>query len=489
MAGKTTRVVKADIVIIGGGGSGLAAAAGALEKGAKNIVILEKYAKLGGNAVNPGGIFGTDTDLERRMGIDARKDDVFKKSMDYAHWKTNARLVRTLINRSGDTIKWLEGKGITFVDLVAHFHNQIPNTYHVAGGEGRTGTQIVRVLSKQCQESPDVRIFFNTSAKKIIRSAKGSVSGVIAAGKTEGEIRIDTKSVIICTGGFAGNEKLIKQYDLSYSQKEVPPSGIPHQGDGVRMGTEIGAALDGMVVFEWGGFFAATGALSSFIRRYDMVWINKKGERYFDESMPISTEVANAVYRQPGRIIYCLFDENIKKSNLEKVLTSYEVVFLGANNETPDNFPAKIERDLKLCNRNGTGKISRNWSEIADWMGIKPAILKSTVDEYNSFCDHGYDETFNKERYYLTPLRKPPFYALRCGLKMTAIHGGIKINHRMEALDKEDEPIPGLYAAGIETGATEWDSYNMGISGHAFGFAINSGRIAGEEASKYAAKG
>jgi fumarate reductase flavoprotein subunit len=475
----------ADIVIVGGGGSGLAAAAAALEKGATSIIIVEKLSKLGGNAVNPGGIFGADTDLERRLGQDVRKDDAFRKCMDYAHWKINGRLVRTLIERSSDTIRWLEGKGITFVDLVAHYHNQVPNAYHVAAGPGRTGAQVVQALSKQCNESSAVRILCNTPAMELLRNGRGAVAGVVARTKEGKSVSINAKSVIVCTGGFAGNEALIKKYDPSYNKKEIPPAGIPHQGDGVRMASEIGAALDGMVVYEWGGFFAGTAAMTIIARRYDTIWINKKGERYFDEGMPISAEMANALCRQPGRVMYCLFDEGIKKSNLAQVLTSYEVLLLGSNNETPDSFPEKIERDLKTCVKNGSAKISRSWKEIAEWTGIKPAVLKATVEDYNSFCDRGHDDYFAKDRLYLTPLRKPPYYAMRCTLRMTAIHGGIKINHRMEALDKEDDPIPGLYAAGIETGATEWDSYNMGVSGHAFGFAINSGRIAGEEAVKY----
>jgi fumarate reductase flavoprotein subunit len=121
-------------------------------------------------------------------------------------------------------------------------------------------------------------------------------------------------------------------------------------------------------------------------------------------------------------------------------------------------------------------------------MGVKPMVLKNTVDEYNSFCDRGHDAVFVKNRLFLTPLRNPPYYALKCGVALTTTHGGIKINERMEALNKEDEPIPGLYAAGVETGATDWDSYNMWLSGHSFGFTINSGRIAGEEAAEYVAK-
>lgn len=481
------KTIKADITIIGGGGSGLAAAVGALEKGAKSILILEKYAKLGGNAVNPGGIFGADTALERRLGQDVHADDAFRKMMDYAHWKLNGALVRALINRSTDTISWLESKGLKFVDLVAHFRNQVPNAYHVVEGPDRTGTAVVKVLSRECEQSKAVRILLKTEAQKLVTDNHGRVTGVIARDENGNPVKITSKSVIVCTGGFSGNEALINKYDPTYSKKEVPPAGIPQNGDGIRMASEIGAALDGMLVFEWGGFFADSPVLTVIARRCQNVWINKKGRRYYDESMPISAEMANALYRQPGRVMYCLFDELVMQQFKNDGVTVYEGMFLGANKESADNFEQKIERDLKAGIAKGNIKKARSWKEIARWVGIEPAVFETTIAEYNSFCDRGHDDIFAKDRHFLQAIRKPPFYALKCGLRVTTMHGGIKINEKMEALDKNDDPIPGLYAAGIETGGTEWDSYNMGVSGHAFGFAINSGRIAGEEATKYVA--
>jgi fumarate reductase flavoprotein subunit len=93
------------------------------------------------------------------------------------------------------------------------------------------------------------------------------------------------------------------------------------------------------------------------------------------------------------------------------------------------------------------------------------------------------DALFAKDRHLLEPLRQPPYYAIKCGVDLTNARGGIKINHIMESLDKNDEPIP-----GFETGAKDWDSFNiMWPSGHAFGFTIISDRIAGEESAKYSA--
>jgi succinate dehydrogenase/fumarate reductase flavoprotein subunit len=90
-----------------------------------------------------------------------------------------------------------------------------------------------------------------------------------------------------------------------------------------------------------------------------------------------------------------------------------------------------------------------------------------------------------KDRRYLSPLRKPPYYGIQCGLNLMTTHGGIKVNHHMEVLDTKDKPIQGLYAAGVETGGTDSDTYDFHLTGHSFGFTVNSGRIVGETTAKF----
>ncbi len=478
--------LQADIVIIGGGGSGLTAAVAALGNSAEKIIILEKNGKLGGNAVNPSGIFAVNTDLQMRLGMDAYTDDAFRKAMDYAHWKVNGRLIRALVEKSGDTINWLEDKGMNFVTIVTHFPNQSPNTYHAARGPEVTGAQIVKLLSKELQESPSVCILCNTPAKKLFLDEQNKIAGVLAETKKWEEIKIDTKAVIVCTGGFSGNEKLIKKHDPFYNKDEVPSRGIPQQGDGIIMASEIGVALGGMFTYEWEPF-SVSDILTVIARRKVTIWINKKGVRFIDESILSPIEVANAMNLQPGKIMYSLFDEKIKGRMLSEGLTPFEELLIGIkfNSESIASFPQNAERALQTYAKVGGVMKSNSRDKIASWIGVEPEVLKAEIEEYNSFCDHGHDDVFAKDRHFLLPLRQPPYYALKCHIELTATHGGIKVNHRMEALNRNDDPIPGLYAAGNEMGATDWDSYNMALSGHAFGYAINSGRIAGEEAAKY----
>ena len=473
--------LQADIVVIGGGGAGLAAAVAAAEAGASNIILLEARRVPGGNAVFPVGIFAVESRIQKHLGIDARTDEVFKIAMKYAHWKINPRLVRALLDKSGDTIHWLESKGVKFAGVIPHHPNQVYAVFHISSRPGRTGSAIVKALRKNCTDL-GVRLLCQTRAKRLLTDEKGSVIGVLATTEDK-ELSIRAKSVIIATGGFAGNKELLKKYLPSYDEEGIHHQGILHKGDGLRLATEIGAATEGMVTLEMvGPAFAGPRSISPIVDRPNTIWVNKNGERFTDETVAfLFPEAANTVYRQPGKTSYTLFDERIKQGIIEEGFSSFEEIVLSIIR----SWPAGLDNDLRSQVDKGTVKISDSWGEIAGWIGIAPEVLQHTIDEYNSFCDRGHDEIFAKDRRYLMPLRTPPYYAIKCGIDLIATHGGIKVNHHMEVLNQQDIPICGLYAAGIETGGTDSDTYNIALSGHAFGFTINSGRIAGESAAKY----
>ena len=90
-----------------------------------------------------------------------------------------------------------------------------------------------------------------------------------------------------------------------------------------------------------------------------------------------------------------------------------------------------------------------------------------------------------KDRRYLIPLNNPPYYAIKLVSAFDVTLGGISVNHRMEAQNHNGDTVAGLYAAGNDSGGWDSSTYDMLLSGHGFGFALNSGRIAGENAAKF----
>jgi len=129
--------------------------------------------------------------------------------------------------------------------------------------------------------------------------------------------------------------------------------------------------------------------------------------------------------------------------------------------------------------------VADSLEELAEKAGIDSEGLLNTIDEYNQTCNKGYDDLFNKAHRYLRPIKTPKFYAGRHFPSAYGSLGGIKINHKTEVLDKNWDVMPGFYAAGTDACNIYGDSYVFVLPGNTMAFALNSGRIAGENASEY----
>jgi fumarate reductase flavoprotein subunit len=466
--------LETQIVVIGGGGTGLAAAVAGAEKGAK-VILLEKRKAAGGNTALARGIFAAESPVQKRMKIDAERDKLFKIAMSYSHWKVDPKIVRAFVDKSGDTIRWLEEKGLKFEDILHYYPNQIPRVFHVP--EGR-GAGLVKFLVKKCEEM-GMRLLYGTAAKKILTGERGKVAGVLAATR-EREFRIIGKSVILGTGGYSGNRELLKKYYADYTE-DLCLHGSPNMGDGLLMATEIGAATEGLGILHLRGpRFAGSPYIAIVVEEPNTIWVNKKGERFIDEATAFHwPESGNALNRQPDKISYTLFDEKIKKTFIE------QGVIKGTARYPTGTKMGELEKEFRHHLDKGAMKVADSWEVIGKWIGAQPSLLNRTIDEYNSFCDQRCDELFMKDPRFLQPLRIPPYYAFKCVQSFHGTIGGIKINHRMEVLNQQGNPIPGLYAGGIDTGGWESDTYCLTLSGSAFAFALNSGRIAAENASTY----
>ena len=453
------RTREAEIVIIGGGGAGLAAAVEAGEMGATGIAVFEKRRNLGGNTALAGGLFACESPVQTRERVVADRDHLFRRALEWAHWSgVDPGILRAFINKSGDTIRWLEEKGLEF-DLIRLYPDQQPPVQHNPKGNG---ARLIQVLTQKCRDL-GVSFFPESSGKRIVRGEKGNVCGVLVVKNGE-EVEVKTKHVIIATGGFGGNHELLRKYCRSYYDG-MPLSGLPLMGDGLFIAAEAGAAIEDFatMIKEGPRFDLHTWPLMTFERDPSTIWVNKTGRRFINESAGYHVfESVNAMLRQPEKVSYALLDATIRRRFEEKM--------------------PGLEKALQAEAGRSRVKISNSWDEIARWIGAAPEVLKDTVNQYNFFCSQGYDEDFAKGRRYLLPLRSTPYYAIRGLSVLLDTIGGIKINDRMEVLNTGNNPIPGLYAAGVVTSGWESETYCSDLSASAFGFAINSGRIAGENA-------
>ena len=104
--------MQAEVVVVGGGGAGLSAAITALERGCSSVIVLEKAGSPGGSTAMAHDIFAIESPVQKRAWFHTSKDEIFKAHMDWTHWTVDPRIVRAFIDRSGDTIAWLEAMGM-----------------------------------------------------------------------------------------------------------------------------------------------------------------------------------------------------------------------------------------------------------------------------------------------------------------------------------------------------------------------------------------
>jgi fumarate reductase flavoprotein subunit len=463
MPNNSTRLPEeAGLVVIGGGGAGTASAVAAAESGVENILLLEKRSRLGGTSALASGIFACESPVQARQKIVADRDDLFRRAMDWHHWRqVDPKIIRAFVNRSGDTVRWLESKGVEF-QLIRFYPDQVPLLQHNAVGRG---AHIVKAMADDARQR-NVTFITNIAVRNILRDDFGRVRcmRVVREGK-EAEIR--TPAVVIATGGFAGNPELLKRFCPVYSP-DLILSGLPLTGDGLVMAEKAGAAIaDFATVLREGPRLDARGwPLRHFERDPMALWVNRDGKRFIDETMGYHIfESVNALLAQPGGVSFALFDSTI--------LDIFRI-------EMPD-----IDNPLEAEIAKGRVLRAESLPQIAEQIGCEPAILEATVARYNLLCERGYDEDYGKEHRYLKTLATPPFYGIKGICTFLDTIGGVIINEHMEVLDPSRCPIPGLYAAGTVTSGWESEVYCSELSASAFGFAINSGRIAGESAAAF----
>jgi fumarate reductase flavoprotein subunit len=214
------------------------------------------------------------------------------------------------------------------------------------------------------------------------------------------------------------------------------------------------------------------------------LWINQQGERFCDESIffqfPFS---ANALANQPNGVMYCIFDEQAKKAMMEQGVPIGLGVFV-----PPGSKLVKLDEALERGLQEGNAFVADSLQELAEKLGVDSGALQSTLDEYNASSKEQHDGLFATDAGYMHPIEKGKFYAVKSCYHIFTTMGGIKIDHKTQALNEKHEAIPGLYATGNCASGLYGEDYEIFSSGGALSFAISSGRIAGNSVLEYLGK-
>jgi fumarate reductase flavoprotein subunit len=480
------KTYKCDVCVIAGGPSGLASAISAAENGAE-VILLEKANTTGGAGNMGMGPLGIGSRFAKEAMVDLDVEKAFRIFMDYTHWRVDARLVRAYLEKSGSTIAWLEDMGVEFAGIAKYFPSSQQTWHMVKPATGKPGPRAASAMFKLMTERAvelGVQILYETPATSLERAEEGYISAVLAKDKDGNDVRVECIAAVLATGGFGDNPKLIKDrigYDWGEDMFSFRIPGIA--GDGIRMAMEAGAEPTD-VNMELTLSIPEVGDAGV----PDLLWtqpkalvLNYRCERVLNEELLENTTFAgNAVAAQRGHTAWSIIDSGIVKHYIKNGL---DVL---SNVHDPGDIGDVVER-IMAAKAAGLGNlcVAGSVGELAAQMGVAEEALQQAIDEYNAGCVRREDYFYKKGK-HLIPLEGKTYYAVRMYPGGYGTLGGIKINHRAEVIAKADgNPIEGLYAAGTDACTIFGDSYVFILPGNTMGFAINSGRIAGESAARY----
>lgn len=481
-----------DVVVVGAGGAGLAAALSAAQTGAR-LVVFEKQGAIGGTTRFAEGMFAVQSEIQRADYVAMTRDEAFKMIMEYSHWRANARLVRAFVDESAGTISWLQRQGVEFIGVKPMWPDS-PRLWHVLKGPVHTRARpMVNTLAAAAKKL-GAEIHLKARVVSLLRE-KGAVCGVMVGERGGVRREVRASSVVVASGGYSNDAQLINEYTgLKLGENVFPISNTGKDGDGLRMAWEAGAAQEGMGVLQLTGggpvgpgFNSALASQLAWISCFPGLWVNANGERFCDESTSyFFPHLANAIARQPGSFAFAVFDESQERDMAERGVDFSMGMFL-----QPGTRLQGLREIMEGAKERGNPNIiaADSLAELAAGMGVGEDRLRGTFDDYNLACDRGRDPFYAKDAKHLFPVQGPRVYAIRCSLGFLSTLGGIKIDHRTQVMDANDDVIPGLYAAGVDAGGLYGDSYDLCAPGSTLGFALTSGRIAGRNAAARAGFG
>ncbi|MFC1987531.1 FAD-binding protein [Chloroflexota bacterium] len=477
--------LEADVVVVGYGGAGAAAAITAHDNGAR-VIIVEKMPSGGGNTrISGGGLF-KPLSMEYVRYLEALSLGTTEKEILEAFVQTAIQLEDWIHNIGGE----LEHRAIlqaTYPPMPSGvYFPKVPGSEHapdlldIQGDKTNSGGERLWKLLSTNVEQRGIKVIADAPAKELVTNDKGEVEGVIAE-NNGGKILVRArKAVILTCGGFEYNEAMKNAF--LFCRPFVAFGNPSHTGDGIVMAQKAGAALWHMAAATGYLGFKAPEYEAAFAMRFHserFIHVNREGKRFCDETglehhhgwMAFSQVDAGKGSSHPGYPnipIFSIFDEEARRRGplYRRVET------IGFNR----NYKWSLDNSEEIAR----GWISRGKTirDLAHRISVDESSLESTVARYNEYCQVGRDDEFSRSKETLGPIETPPFYAIELWPGLVSTRGGPRRDKQARVLDYEGKPIPRLYAAG-ELGSVMGLLYSVSSLTECLAF----GRIAGRNAA------
>lgn len=450
-----------DVVIVGTGHAGLAAAITASDAGAK-VVILEKMKKEleGGNSKVSGNMWWTPTDLPQAIE--------YIGALSYG--LTDKDCIQALAEEMLKLNDWLGNLGIkhTPLGIFQPEHPELPGAACVRtwSNGGSSDGRLYLPLRDQI-EKRKIEVMYESPAKSLVQKPSREIAGIRAEVAGKPYFIKAKKAVILCCGGFEFDFEMQKQFLPGWP---IYGQGSPgNTGDGIRMAQQAGAqlwhmnnplaGLGGIVVPE---FAPVVIPFSIYGGAY--INVDKQGKRFMSENRPSRHGFGVKEYLMffDGVIgdftrlpCFTIFDESTRAKG---PLVSSRMGKFGWFSWHSDY----------QWSKDNSAEIEKGWilkgdtvADLAQKMSIKPEDLEATLSRYNQNCKNQVDPDFGRPKQSLLAIEKPPYYAVKVYPTMVNTQGGPRRNAKCQVVDPFGEPIPRLYTAG-ELGSFWGWMYNGG---------------------------
>lgn len=442
-----------DLVVIGSGGTGLVAAMQAHELGLKPVV-LEKMPKLGGNTNRASsGMNAAETNVQLHNHVVDSYEEFYADTFKGGGQLNNPEMLRYFTSHSALAIDWLADHGIVLDDLTVTGGMQKKRT-HRPSSMAPIGGFLVTELLKQIQ-AEKVPVFTNVTVTKL-NVTNDKVTGVTVKDEQADGVQIAADAVVLATGGFGANQKLIGKYreDLvGYNTTNQPGA----TGDGIELATAAGAALVDMDQIQVHPTVQQDTdhafLIGEAVRGEGAILVGADGKRFVNE-LDTRKNVTNAINQLPEKSAYLIFDTGIRSR--VKAVEFYDHI--------------------------GLVKHGDSIADLAQTLNMDADTLSSTVTTWNQAVAGQNDTDFGRNMGMDRDISAGPFFAIHIAPAIHYTMGGIKINAQTQVLKEDGTTLSGLFAAGEVAGGLHG---NNRIGGNSIAETVVFGRQAGEQVYTY----
>ncbi|MGY1810834.1 FAD-dependent oxidoreductase [Blastococcus sp. SYSU D00669] len=458
-----------DVLVVGSGAAGLAAAVSAREHGAGSVLVAEAEGVVGGSSRLSGGLtMGAGTRYQRALGIDDDADALFHHYLTLNHWDVEAGVVRRLADLAGPAVEWLGDLGVEYADRLVYGGDELVPRVHVPVGRGQA---VVDVLHRTARQA-GVGVALGQRVDRLL------VEDGVVRGAAVGSDEITAGAVVLASGGFGADpDRLAARFPSAAATGEAWYIGAPgSRGDALALAGQVGA----QVVGHDRGLRLLHAGFAPIYEAYLPGWlvvVNREGRRFMDETAPYG--ITDGLLRAQGDVAWAVFDGATLAAATAAGVARYKQQVPGSTKRQSPHWTTDVVEQMVAA-----GKVCRAGSvaALAEGLGLPPAALEGTVARYNAHVAAGEDADHLKAAAFLEPIATPPFYGARLRPATVCFTAcGPRIDRDARVLGTAGRPVPGLFAAGECTGGVIGPAY-VG-SGNSYANCVVFGRVAGASAA------